>query len=84
MFSWETETKRCKRGVDKGMKWMFFILFLTSSSYRAGIDIELFRFYTQEGCEEAKLRLGKLEKLRGADVRRRGGFIILTECFSEE
>jgi len=65
------------------MKWMFLILFLTSGRYDAGIDIELFRFYTQKGCEDARHHLEKLEKLRGANVYG-NGFLVFTECFSEE
>ena len=65
------------------MKWMFLILFLTSGRYDAGVDIELFRFYTQKGCEEARYRLERLETLRGTNINR-NGFLVFTECFSEE
>lgn len=83
MLPWKTKAKRCKRGMGKDMKWMFLIIFLTSGSFRAGVDTELFRFYTQEGCEETRQHFEELKRFNKTRINR-NGLLVITECFSEK
>ncbi len=64
------------------MRWILIVLFLTSGRYDAGVDIELFRFYTETGCEKAKQYLGNLYKFKTGN-KYRGGMLNISDCFQE-
>ena len=65
------------------MKWMLIVMFLTSGRYDAGVDIELFKFYTEAGCVKAKQHLEKLYKFKASNKYRKG-MLDISDCFEEK
>lgn len=64
------------------MKWILIIIVITSGSYNPGMEIELLRFYTAEGCLKTRQYIRNLEK-RSDRYERYGGEVTISDCFIE-
>ncbi len=65
------------------MKWFLVLMFLTSGRYDAGVDIELFRFYTEAGCLKARQYLEQLYRFETSN-KYRNGMLDISDCFEEK
>jgi len=65
------------------MKWMLVVLFLTSGRYDAGVDLNVFRFYTEEGCITARQYIKQL-KTYHKNNKYRGGVSVVSDYLKEK